>query len=186
VPLNRDSGYQVGLRLRSSSKGAGVVKRSLATASLATLFLTLPFSRVRGQQISTAAAPTPAYQVGQVWKYKTAPKGEGSTILILKVESTGKKGNLIHIRVDNIPVPCGNLHITTSWEHVAITERALRESTTQLIYKNVGDLPDSYLRGWHESYPGTVDRPLSKLVLLPPTAPVMCGEARQQAGSRKR
>jgi hypothetical protein len=161
-----------------------MVKSPLVAASLATLVLILPHSQMRGQETSPVADP-PAYQVGQIWKYKAAPKAEGSTVLILRVESTDKKGNLIHIRVDNIPVSCGNLHVTSSFEHLVITERALRESTTQLIYKNVGDLPNSYLRGWHESYPGTVDRPLAKVALQPSGSAQMCREARQSPLGRR-
>jgi hypothetical protein len=134
------------------------------------------------EQANSSLQPT--FQPGQIWKYKTAPGEEGATLLILRIEIKEKKGNVVHVRVDNVPVPCGNLNITTTYEHVAVSERALRQSTIELI-TNVGELPQSYLKGWHESYPGTVDSPLSKISFLPASAGLICQEARQHAAARK-
>jgi hypothetical protein len=147
--------------------------------------LAFGFSQLRAQEGGNSSPAQPQFQPGQIWRYKTAPNDDGATLLILRVEAKEKKGYVVHIRVDNIPVPCGNRHITTSLEHVAITEKALRQSTTELV-TNIGDLPSSYLKGWHESYPGTVDKPLSKISLLSTSsAQVICQDARQHAADRK-
>jgi hypothetical protein len=93
-------------------------------------------------QVGPTSTAAPGYKAGQVWKYKTASGVDDSTLVILKVD-TDEKSNLIHIRIDGIPLPsCGGLRLTTSIEHLAVTEKALRKSTTQLLKDNV-PLPDN-------------------------------------------
>src|SRR5689334_6567713 len=108
-----------------------MLRCGLAIAFLAICFLTFGFLRLSGQEQAKPSLQ-PQFEPGQIWKYKTAPGEEGATLLILRVEAKEKKGNVIHIRVDNIPVPCGNLHVTTTFEHVAVTDKALRQSATEL------------------------------------------------------
>jgi hypothetical protein len=133
---------------------------------LVSLFAWLP---ARAQQTPAATKPEPIeYKAGQVWGYKTAPGAEGSSLVILKIEFIGKKGNLIHIRVDDIPGPsCGKTHLTNTIEDLAVTEKMLRKSTTELLKENV-ELPDSYFeayREWKKHRPKVVERPLQEVVL---------------------
>ena len=126
-------------------------------------------------QVGSAAAPE--YKAGQVWKYKTAPGIGDSTVVILKVD-TDEKSNLIHIRIDGIPLPsCGGLHPTISIEHLAITEKALRKSTTQLLKESVA-LPDSDFTAYNEwksnRHRQVVKRPLSEVALPVPPGTLIC------------
>src|SRR6185437_4431774 len=93
-------------------------------------------------QIPSATNISPEYKAGQIWNYKTATGAEGSTILILDVQSQGKKGNLVHIRIDKIPIlGCGSLHLTHSIAHLAVPEQALRKSTTEIVQDHT-DVPE--------------------------------------------
>jgi hypothetical protein len=87
------------------------------------------------------------YKAGQSWRYAT---GDGPTITVLKVEDLPKIGRVIHVRVDNIPVPgCAGIHLTNSIDHIALTEKMMRKSVNDLLRENA-DLPDSYFEGYRE------------------------------------
>ena len=84
------------------------------------------------------------YKAGQVWQYV----GGEATITVLKVDDPPKFGRVIHVRVDNVPVPaCAGLHLTRTIEHVALTEKMMRMSSGSLVRENA-DLPDSYFEGY--------------------------------------
>jgi len=86
------------------------------------------------------------YRAGQSWRYA----GDGPTITILKVEDLHKIGRVIHVRVDNIPVPgCAGIHLTKTIDHLALTEKVMRKSVNDLLRENA-DLPDSYFDGYRE------------------------------------
>ena len=95
-----------------------------------------------------AAKPTLApFSAGQMWRYGT---GGGPTITVLKVEELPKVGRVIHVRVDNIPVPgCAGIHLTNSIDHIALTEKMMRKSVNDLLRENT-ELPDSYFEGYRE------------------------------------
>src|SRR5437763_10885038 len=99
---------------------------------------------------TTVAAQTgaknlpPEYKPGQVWDYRTAAGAEESRIVVLDVDARSKKGKLVHIRIENLPVPsCGGIHLTTAIEHLAVPEKLLQKSTTDLL-KDGGELPNVY------------------------------------------
>ena len=84
------------------------------------------------------------YKRGQVWQFV----GGEATITVLKVDDQSKFGRVIHVRVDNVPVPaCAGLHLTRTIEHVALTEKMMRMSSVRLVRENA-DLPDSYFEGY--------------------------------------
>lgn len=117
-----------------------------------------------------ATAVSPEYKSGQVWKYN-APWAEGSTVIVLKVDTRGSKDTVVHIRIEKVPAQsCGGFHVTTTIEHLAIQEKALRRSTTQLITEHI-ELPDSYFdayREWeHARRKEIIKRPLRELSLSP-------------------
>ena len=50
------------------------------------------------------------YKAGQSWRYAS---GNGPIITVLKVEDLPKIGRVIHVRVDDIPVPvCAGIQLT--------------------------------------------------------------------------
>ena len=102
--------------------------------------------------LATAQAPAaqPAlsqYKAGQSWRYAT---GNGPTITVLKVEDLPKIGRVIHVRVDDILVPgCAGIHLTNSIDHIALTEKMMRKSVSDLL-REKANLPDSYFEGYRE------------------------------------
>jgi hypothetical protein len=149
---------------------------STSPALLSSALLLFGSSAAPAQQVPGDNAKV-EYQPGQVWKYKTAPGTEQSTVLILKVEPEGKAGNLIHVRIENLPLPsCRPFHLTTVVEHLAVTEKMLRKSTIVLLSENVA-LPESYLdayREWTKHRPKIVKRPLAEVVAPPSVGPLIC------------
>ena len=132
------------------------------------LFWMYSLTEVRAQ--TTSGGGTSAeYKVGQVWNYKTAPGAEESRLVILNVESQGKKGNLVHIRIENIPTPnCAGFHLTTAIEHLAVPEKILRKSTTDLV-KDQMDLPKDYFEAYkqwqNDRHKQVIKRPLAEIAL---------------------
>jgi len=165
----------LGNTLSGTPFGANIAQRSnemsrdlSLTVFLLSLVLLLACLPTQAQQIPVASKSEPIdYKAGQVWGYKTAPGAEGSTLVILKIESVGKKGSLIHVRIENIPgSSCGSVHLTDTIEDLAVTEKMLRKSTTELLKENV-ELPDSYFgayREWKKHRPKIVERPLQEVV----------------------
>jgi hypothetical protein len=131
-------------------------------------------SSVTAQQTSTKNPQE--YKAGQVWKYKTALGAEESRVVVLKVELQGKKGNLVHIRIDNMPLPsCNGMHLTTAIEHLAVPEKDLRKSTLQLEREGV-DLPDSCFEAYRDwqNHKKLTKRPLSEVALPGVVGPMIC------------
>jgi hypothetical protein len=144
---------------------------------LALAFLPLCILADAIAQIPSATNISPEYKAGQIWNYKTATGAEGSTILILDVQSQGKKGNLVHIRIDTIPIlGCGSLHLTHSIAHLAVPEQALRKSTTEIVQDHT-DLPEGYLeayKAWQKNrHKEIIKRPLATIATPDSGCPVI-------------
>jgi hypothetical protein len=104
-------------------------------------------------------------------------------VLILEVEL---KGDLVHIRVNDVPVPCGKLHVTTSIEHLAMGEKLLRQSTTKLAFDNV-TIPNAYfdaLRLWKQNHGKTYDHPLAKVSVDRSVGDHICSAAKASKPSQ--
>jgi hypothetical protein len=104
--------------------------------------------------VSTASAQAPGgkdkpdYKAGQVWLLVG-----GGTITVLKVDEVHRIGRVIHIRVDNVPVPaCQGIHLTRTIDHIALTEKMMRKSSSALIEETT-ELPDENFdayRAWQK------------------------------------
>src|SRR4051794_37357926 len=85
------------------------------------------------------------YKLGQVWTMD-----QGITVTILAIEDVGKVGKVVHVRVDKIPwQSCGDIHLTRTIEHVAITEKVMLMSGLVLSQENVG-LPQSSIESFRK------------------------------------
>jgi len=152
------------------------------------LFLLLCFlcPRMRGETKQAGAFPGPGahrYKAGQIWRSKAANGYKGVTVLILEAEL---KGDLVHIRLNDVPVPCGKIHVTTSIEHLAVSEKSLRQITTTLAFDNV-TIPDSYfkdLRSWKENHGKTYDHPLAKVSVDRSVGDEICSAAKGSKPSK--
>jgi len=137
--------------------------------------LTLASSLIAAQ----AAAPQPAhveYKAGQSWRYAS---GNGPIITVLKVEDLAKIGRVIHVRVDDVPVPgCAGIHLTNSIDHIAVTEKMMGKSVHDLLREDA-DLPDSYFEGYREwqkqKKPQIVkDKTISDVIKMKVDVPLIC------------
>jgi hypothetical protein len=115
------------------------------------------------------------YGPGQVWG-----TGFGPTVTILKIEELPKVGRVVHVRIDNIPVPnCGGFHLTRTIEHMALTEKMMRQGATDLIKGKV-DLPETYFdayKEWEKQKKREVVKvPMQEAVLQSrdPLGPIIC------------
>jgi hypothetical protein len=119
--------------------------RSIQTlAAPVTLAFACTVARAQGP---AAQPPRVEYKAGQSWRYAS---GDGPTITVLKVEDLPRIGRVIHVRVDNISVPaCAGIHLTKTIEHIALTEKMMRRSVSDLLRENA-DLPDSYFEAYRE------------------------------------
>jgi hypothetical protein len=85
------------------------------------------------------------YKLGQIWTMD-----RGITLTILAIEDVGKVGKVVHVRVDKIPwQSCGDIHLTRTIEHVAVTEKMMQMSGLVLSKENVG-LPQSSIEAFRK------------------------------------
>ncbi len=151
------------------------MKRGLLLSAITSIVVLFCGTSVMAQQAPPVASKE--YNAGQVWKYRTAPGAEESWIVILKVESRRRKGDLVHIRIENMPLAsCNGMHFTTAIEHLAVPEKDLRKSTTELLKEGV-ELPDSYFEAYKQWQSGTkqrTTRPLAQVALPEPIGPMIC------------
>ena len=95
------------------------------------------------------------YKVGQVWKFKSRSIEPNAKLTIVKIESQGKRGNIIHIHVDSVNIktsikPVKYTHVVS---HMPFSKAAIDSSVTTMIGE-VTELPD-FQEGydeWHESF----------------------------------
>jgi hypothetical protein len=116
-------------------------------AFLALLFSFIPAAipQQASGQSKDAGPKAVEYKAGQVWETDLR-----TLATILKVEDIPKIGRVIHIRVERVPVQsCGGFHLTTTIEHIALTEKMMRKSATDLVKENV-DVPDSYFESYKQ------------------------------------
>lgn len=86
------------------------------------------------------------YKAGQVWQLA----GGEEVITVLKVEGLRKVGRVIHVRIDKVPVQaCQGLRLTSTIDHVALTEKMMQKSALRLVYDNA-ELPDAYFHAYRE------------------------------------
>jgi hypothetical protein len=99
-------------------------------------------------QPDTTVQKTTDYKLGQVWTM-----GQGITVTILAIEDVRKVGRVVHVSVDKIPwQSCGDIHLTRTIEHVAMTEKMMQESGLVLSEENVSLPPSAIeaLREWQK------------------------------------
>ena len=95
------------------------------------------------------------YKVGQVWKFKSRSIEPNAKLTIVKIESQGKLGNIIHIHVDSVNIktsikPVKYTHVVS---HMPFSEAAIDSSVTKMTGEVI-ELPD-FQEGydeWHKSF----------------------------------
>src|SRR5262249_12503742 len=153
-------------------QGYNVLRGVLMRRILIVAFLLAVSSLCFGQSTNSTKQPA-LYKAGQVWKLDDQLGFNDSTVTILKVESRPKVGIVIHVRIDKVPAgDCSSVHLTKSIEHLALTERTLRESARELLKENA-ELPDAYFEAYRlwekEKKPEIVKPPLREVIASNPS-----------------
>lgn len=132
---------------RGEDRGMTSPIKSLIVFVFGLLLSTTPVASAQqdGAQSNGPNSKTVEYKSGQVWKTDL-----GATVTILTVEDVRKVGKIVHVRIDNVPVQsCGGSHLTTTIEHMALSEKMMRKSAIDLVKNNIA-LPDSYFDAYRE------------------------------------
>jgi hypothetical protein len=95
-----------------------------------------------------------AFQVGQVWQYRTRPQEAASTLVVVKVETDPDGETIVHIGVTGVQfqTPTG---IQTTIPHMPFDEAALRGSVTTKVRDDgaLTDFQEGY-RIWRDAVNG--------------------------------
>lgn len=95
------------------------------------------------------------FKEGQYWSYKTRTHEKGSFVLINKIESNEKYGDIYHISIAKVKVknPMIDGGISTDLPHFPVSEATLNKSVTTLL--GVMAVNQEYLDGyktWKEAF----------------------------------
>lgn len=92
--------------------------------------------------------PTPKFEPGQVWQYKTRPDEEASKLTVVKVDPDEKLGSIVHVQIKDLAIK--NPKARGGYERelplVHFSEKALGASVTTM--DSTGPVPT----GWDERY----------------------------------
>ena len=151
---------------------------TIAVSKMAVLGCVLLLASVPGATAQSQPDSIPKkveYKSGQVWTIS-----QGITVTILAVEDVHRVGKVVHVRIDKIPLQsCGDIHLTRTIEHLALTEKMMRKSDPDLL-KDYVDLPESSIdayRKWEEQKKHEIVKvPIQKAILPVGTAlgPMIC------------
>ena len=84
----------------------------------------------------TTNVPDQKFEPGQVWAFTTRSGEIGSTLTILRIDSSGKLGVIIHVRVDGLSAHNPRGERVPSVEHMPFTRDAMLLSVDHLIKSN--------------------------------------------------
>jgi hypothetical protein len=86
---------------------------------------------------------------GQVWSFKTPPGQLNAKLTVLRVESGGKLGTIVHIALSGVSYGNGQ----TTIQHLPFSESAVEQSVTALEDES-GPIPDfaEGYRVWREAF----------------------------------
>lgn len=120
-----------------------------------TLILLLLVVGTRSEGASPTEADAPAFAPGQVWTYETRPHEDASRIIVCRVESDPKLGEIVHIYVDGLRLKNGEApngysdHIG----HMPYASEPLRKSCLKLesTRKDLPQFEGGY-RHWRSAF----------------------------------
>lgn len=114
-----------------------------------------------------ASGPTSPFRPGQVWTYQTRPGEEASRIIICRVETEPKLGQIVHIHINGLRIK--NKHapegITPTVGHMPYTSDALQACVVKLesLGTTLPDFEDGY-REWKKASGGAWTLPLAEAI----------------------
>ncbi len=97
------------------------------------------------------------YAEGQVWSYKTRAGEESSTLLINKIESHPKFGNIFHISVFGIKIknPRGLGRVPLDLPHTPVSSTTMDKSVLKLVGQSK---PNPDFLGGYKEWKGVFDQ----------------------------
>jgi len=109
---------------------------------LAGITLSPGFAADEPKCVQPKVVEDPTYKPGQVWKYKTRPGDDDSTITILRVESTPKLGIIVHVKIDKFKLEnCAGNKGDSTMDHAPFAKAAIDKSVVKLL-RTEKDIPD--------------------------------------------
>ncbi len=95
------------------------------------------------------AAPTSKFLAGQVWAFTPPTNQPNARLTILRVESGGKLGTIVHIGISGVSYGDGETQI----QHLPFAESAVERSVTTLERESgpVPDFSEGY-RQWRQAF----------------------------------
>ena len=125
------------------------ISRWLALGFVIALVTASKGSTQGGKTCATPVAATDAkFAPGQVWTFKSRDFELNPTITILRIESWGKVGEIIHVRIDGIRLRnCRGGPEPNSIAHAPFARDAIERSAGTLL--RTGDVP-SYAEGYKD------------------------------------
>ncbi len=120
---------------------------------------------------SSGVAADLTLKAGECWSYSTRPGEESSFLVIRKIETLPKLGEVIHISVFNLKIksPSAPRGFTDQAGHLPIAGANVRASLKAKVQKNIPDVDwrEGY-RMWREAYDagkgGVFTKPVSECV----------------------
>jgi hypothetical protein len=120
---------------------------------------------------SSAVAGDIALKQGQCWSYAARPGEEASFLVIRKIETLPKIGEVIHISIFGVKIksPTAPTGFTDQVGHIPIAAANLRSSLKEKVQKTIPDVDwEEGYRMWREAYDsgkgGVFTKPVSECV----------------------
>lgn len=119
------------------------------------VILLFSFFGLFGQNKNDKSLKTHKLKSGQIWKYNTRKGEEKSRVVILKVEDYGRKGQVVHIAVNQLKIKNQQIEGGYSKDigHLPFNKESLLKSLTKLE-GTIDKLPE-YMDGypqWKEAF----------------------------------
>lgn len=122
---------------------------------LYSVILLFSFFGLFGQNKNDKSLKTHELKSGQIWKYNTRKGEEKSRVVILKVEDYGRKGQVVHIAVNQLKIKNQQIEEGYSKDigHLPFNKESLLKSLTKLegTIDKLPEYMDGYLQ-WKEAF----------------------------------
>lgn len=109
----------------------------------------------KGKDSMLTELNTGKYRVGQVWKFKPRPGEDGSTLTVVRVESSKDRGVIVHVSVEGVHIknPRAPGGFSDTLQHAPFSEEAIARSVTTLVgeTKTLPSHEEGY-RQWRKAF----------------------------------
>lgn len=85
-----------------------------------------------------------SYEVGQIWSYQTRPQEPNSTLMILRIDSTSRHGQVIFVGLRDLRVQHPTGKVFPSMSPLPFTKEALDKSVVKLVGQTDQLMPSDF------------------------------------------